>query len=104
MEAVLREKLPPAAELEEGLRNGVYLAQLAHIVTPEEVPLNRIYDREQKRYKIAGLQFRHTDNINYWIKSLKSTNLPRVCVCYCVMALENMYNSDLCCFTFCVYY
>lgn len=78
MEAVLGEQLPPAAQLEEGLRNGIYLARLAHIVTPEDVPLNRIYDREQKRYKIAGLQFRHTDNINYWIKSLKSTNLPRV--------------------------
>ncbi|XP_034240421.1 ras GTPase-activating-like protein IQGAP1 [Thrips palmi] len=77
MEAVLGEKLPPAAQLEEGLRNGVYLARLSHILTPEEVPLNRIYDREQKRYKIAGLQFRHTDNINYWIKSLKSANLPR---------------------------
>lgn len=80
MEAVLGEKLPPAAQLEEGLRNGVYLARLSHILTPEEVPLNRIYDREQKRYKIAGLQFRHTDNINYWIKSLKSANLPRVCI------------------------
>ncbi|KAE8749069.1 hypothetical protein FOCC_FOCC004237 [Frankliniella occidentalis] len=77
MEAVLGEKLPSAAQLEESLRNGVYLAQLAHIVTPEDVPLNRIYDREQKRYRMAGLQFRHTDNINYWIKSLKSTNLPK---------------------------
>lgn len=79
MEAVLGEPLPPATQLEESLRNGVYLARLAHILTPEDVPLNRIYDRELKRYKIAGLQFRHTDNINYWIKSLKSTNLPRVC-------------------------
>ncbi|KAK3914566.1 Ras GTPase-activating-like protein IQGAP1 [Frankliniella fusca] len=77
MEAVLGEKLPSAAQLEESLRNGVYLARLAHIVTPEDVPLNRIYDREQKRYRMAGLQFRHTDNINYWIRSLKSTNLPR---------------------------
>lgn len=77
MEAVLGEKLPAAAQLEEALRNGVYLARLAHILTPDDVPLTRIYDREQKRYKIAGLQFRHTDNINYWIKSLKSTNLPR---------------------------
>lgn len=79
MEAVLGEPLPPATQLEESLRNGVHLARLAHILTPEDVPLNRIYDRELKRYKIAGLQFRHTDNINYWIKSLKSTNLPRVC-------------------------
>jgi len=78
MEAVLGEELPPAAELEEALRNGVYLARLAHIVTPDEVPLTRIYDREQRRYKVAGLQFRHTDNINYWIKSLRATELPRV--------------------------
>ncbi|PSN41711.1 Ras GTPase-activating-like protein IQGAP2 [Blattella germanica] len=35
MEAVLKEDLPPTTELEENLRNGVYLARIGHIVAPE---------------------------------------------------------------------
>ncbi|XP_043257073.1 ras GTPase-activating-like protein IQGAP1 [Colletes gigas] len=76
MEACLRETLPPTTELEENLRNGVYLAKLAHFMAPETLPLNKIYDIEQKRYGTAGLQFRHTDNINHFLKSLKSMQLP----------------------------
>ncbi|CAL7946505.1 unnamed protein product [Xylocopa violacea] len=76
MEACLRETLPPTTELEENLRNGVYLAKLAHFMAPESLPLNKIYDPEQKRYAAVGLQFRHTDNINYFLKSLKSMQLP----------------------------
>ncbi|XP_054010124.1 ras GTPase-activating-like protein IQGAP1, partial [Hylaeus anthracinus] len=76
MEACLRETLPPTTELEENLRNGVYLAKLAHFMAPETLPLNKIYDPEQKRYAIAGLQFRHTDNINHFLKSIKSMQLP----------------------------
>ncbi|OAD59074.1 Ras GTPase-activating-like protein IQGAP1 [Eufriesea mexicana] len=76
MEACLRETLPPTTELEENLRNGVYLAKLAHFMAPETLPLHKIYDLEQKRYIAVGLQFRHTDNINYFLKSLKSMQLP----------------------------
>ncbi|XP_054279057.1 ras GTPase-activating-like protein IQGAP1 [Macrosteles quadrilineatus] len=76
MEAVLREELPPCTELEEYLRNGVILAKLGNIIAPETVPKNRIYDQDLKRYRAAGLHFRHTDNINYWIKSLKTVKLP----------------------------
>lgn len=76
MESCLREKLPPSTELEENLRNGVYLAKLGHFMVPEALPLNKIYDIEQKRYNLAGLQFRHTDNINHFLKSLKITELP----------------------------
>ncbi|XP_078048629.1 ras GTPase-activating-like protein IQGAP1 [Augochlora pura] len=76
LEACLRETLPPTTELEENLRNGVYLAKLAHFMAPESLPFNKIYDPEQKRYGVAGLQFRHTDNINYFLKSLKSMQLP----------------------------
>lgn len=78
MESCLREKLPPSTELEENLRNGVYLAKLGHFMVPEALPLNKIYDIEQKRYNLAGLQFRHTDNINHFLKSLKITELPTV--------------------------
>ncbi|XP_058789628.1 ras GTPase-activating-like protein IQGAP1 isoform X2 [Phymastichus coffea] len=76
LEACLREKLPPTTELEENLRNGVYLAKLGHFIAPDILPLNKIYDIEQKRYTLAGLQFRHTDNINHFLKCLKSMHLP----------------------------
>jgi hypothetical protein len=76
----LREKLPPTTVLEENLRNGVYLAKLGHFIAPEIMPLNKIYDAEQKRYAVAGLQFRHTDNINYFLKCLKSMQLPFVSI------------------------
>ncbi|XP_015122620.1 ras GTPase-activating-like protein IQGAP1 [Diachasma alloeum] len=76
MEACLKEELPPTTELEENLRNGVYLAKLAHFMEPGKLPLSKIYDIEQRRYSIAGLQFRHTDNINHFLMCLKSMQLP----------------------------
>ncbi|XP_070512336.1 ras GTPase-activating-like protein IQGAP1 [Cardiocondyla obscurior] len=76
MEACLREPLPPTTELEENFRNGVYLAKLGNFMAPNILPLNKIYDIEQRRYKAAGLQFRHTDNINYFLKCLESEHLP----------------------------
>lgn len=78
LEAVLKEPLPPCTELEDSLRNGVILAKLGHLIVPNVVPYSRIFDADQKRYKAAGLQFRHTDNINYWIKSLHVVQLPMV--------------------------
>lgn len=80
MESCLREKLPPTTELEENLRNGVYLAKLGHFIAPDILSYNKIYDPEQKRYAIAGLQFRHTDNINYFLQCLKSMQLPFVSI------------------------
>nr|XP_018903621.1 PREDICTED: ras GTPase-activating-like protein IQGAP1 [Bemisia tabaci] len=77
LEQCLKEPLPPATELEENLRNGVVLAKLGHFLHPELVPLNRIYDLHQRRYETFGLQFKHTDNINYWLKSLEATQLPK---------------------------
>ncbi|PNF36843.1 hypothetical protein B7P43_G08858, partial [Cryptotermes secundus] len=76
MEAVLKEELPTTTELEENLRNGVFLARLGNIVAPGTVPLTKIYDIDQKLFRAVGLQFRHTDNINYWLKSLEAVSLP----------------------------
>ncbi|XP_021188821.3 ras GTPase-activating-like protein IQGAP1 [Helicoverpa armigera] len=76
MEACLKESLPPATEFEESLRNGVYLAKLGNFISPDLLPLNKIYDIDQKRYKIMGLQFKHTDNINKFLQVLKKTELP----------------------------
>lgn len=54
MEACLNEELPPTTELEEGLRNGVYLAKLGNFFSPKVVSLKKIYDREQTRYKVGN--------------------------------------------------
>lgn len=53
MEACLEEELPPTTELEEGLRNGVYLGKLATFFAPKMVSEKRIYDRDQSRYKVC---------------------------------------------------
>ena len=52
IEACINEKLPPSTELEEGLRNGVYLAKLAHFISADLVPLKKIYDRDQTRFEV----------------------------------------------------
>uniref|UniRef100_A0A1B6HW78 Ras-GAP domain-containing protein n=1 Tax=Homalodisca liturata TaxID=320908 RepID=A0A1B6HW78_9HEMI len=76
LESVLHEDLPPCTELEEYLRNGVILAKIGNVVVPDVIPKSHIYDLDLKRYRAAGLQFRHTDNINFWLKSLKAIKLP----------------------------
>ncbi|NXY35897.1 IQGA3 protein, partial [Pomatorhinus ruficollis] len=78
MEACLGERLPPPMELEETLRNGVLLAKLGHCFAPAVVPLKKIYDPEQTRYKEAGLHFRHTDNINHWRDAMSHVGLPSI--------------------------
>ncbi|CAL8336810.1 unnamed protein product [Gadus morhua 'NCC'] len=78
MEACLGEELPAPTELEEGLRNGVWLAKLAHHFSPNTTPLRKIYDLDQNRYKAQGLQFRHTDNINHWRNAMAQVGLPTI--------------------------
>ncbi|KAG7276552.1 hypothetical protein CRUP_019602 [Coryphaenoides rupestris] len=76
MEACLGEELPAPTELEEALRNGVWLAKLAHRFSPNTTPLRKIYDSDQARYQAQGLQFRHTDNINHWRNAMVQIGLP----------------------------
>ncbi|XP_072290107.1 ras GTPase-activating-like protein IQGAP2 [Eucyclogobius newberryi] len=78
MEACLDEDLPPTTELEEGLRNGVYLGKLATFFAPKMVSEKRIYDRDQSRYKSKGLHFRHTDNTVQWLRAMESVGLPKI--------------------------
>ncbi|KAM3625760.1 uncharacterized protein V6R79_017223 [Siganus canaliculatus] len=78
MEACLDEELPPTTELEEGLRNGVYLAKLGNFFAPYTVSLKKIYDREQTRYKATGLHFRHTDNVIQWLNAMSEKGLPKI--------------------------
>ncbi|KAG8440576.1 hypothetical protein GDO86_006357 [Hymenochirus boettgeri] len=78
MEACLGEDLPPTTELEEGLRNGVYLAKLGNFFSPKVVSLKKIYDREQTRYNATGLHFRHTDNVIQWLNAMTEIGLPKI--------------------------
>ncbi|XP_074525645.1 ras GTPase-activating-like protein IQGAP2 [Halichoeres trimaculatus] len=78
MEACLDEDLPPTTELEEGLRNGVYLGKLSNFFAPKMVSVKRIYDRDQSRYKSRGLHFRHTDNTVQWLRAMESVGLPKI--------------------------
>ncbi|XP_078105764.1 ras GTPase-activating-like protein IQGAP2 [Sander vitreus] len=78
MEACLEEDLPPTTELEEGLRNGVYLGKLANFFAPKMVSEKRIYDRDQARFKSKGLHFRHTDNTVQWLRAMESVGLPKI--------------------------
>jgi hypothetical protein len=59
MEVCLVEELPPTTELEEGLRNGVYLAKLAKFFAPKMVSEKKIYDVEQTRYKVTDPGAKH---------------------------------------------
>ncbi|XP_058231429.1 ras GTPase-activating-like protein IQGAP2 isoform X1 [Hemibagrus wyckioides] len=78
MEACLEEDLPSTTELEEGLRNGVYLGKLAKFFAPKLVSDKKIYDRDQSRYKHTGLHFRHTDNTVQWLRAMESIGLPKI--------------------------
>uniref|UniRef100_A0A4W3I1I8 IQ motif containing GTPase activating protein 1 n=1 Tax=Callorhinchus milii TaxID=7868 RepID=A0A4W3I1I8_CALMI len=78
MEACLDEELPPTTELEEGLRNGVYLAKLGNFFAPKVVSTKKIYDGEQTRYKATGLHFRHTDNTIQWFNAMGHIGLPKI--------------------------
>ncbi|CAL8346615.1 unnamed protein product [Lota lota] len=78
MEACLEEDLPPTTELEEGLRNGIYLGKLATFFAPKMVSQKKIYDRDQTRYKSTGLHFRHTDNTVQWLRAMESIGLPKI--------------------------
>ncbi|KAH7914372.1 ras GTPase-activating protein [Hygrophoropsis aurantiaca] len=55
-------------EMEEGLRNGVVLAKLARVFQGERV-VRRIYEA-------AKLDFRHSDNINYFFNFVREVGLP----------------------------
>uniref|UniRef100_A0A670KK07 IQ motif containing GTPase activating protein 1 n=1 Tax=Podarcis muralis TaxID=64176 RepID=A0A670KK07_PODMU len=78
MEACLNEELPPTTELEEGLRNGVYLAKLGNFFSPKVVSLKKIYDREQTRYKV-GKHFSSVMRLLAgWLNAMAEIGLPKI--------------------------
>ncbi len=81
IEACINEKLPQTTELEEGLRNGVFLAKLAHFISADLVPLKRIYDRDQARFQVSRKSrspWRPISVYNLFVKGLKKRNTNKL--------------------------
>ena len=53
MEACLEDELPPTTAMEQALRNGVFLARLSNFFAPEVVPLKKIYDIDESKYRVG---------------------------------------------------
>ena len=95
--------------MEESLRNGVALAKLAKFMVPQVK--FRIFDEDQTHFEAHGLHFRHTDNINAFLRSLEKIKLPQIFfpettdiydmknmpkLCYCIHALSlHMFKMGL---------
>ncbi|KAF7729125.1 hypothetical protein EC973_004893 [Apophysomyces ossiformis] len=96
IENCLQEELEPIIQLEESMRNGIILAKLAKYFAPGVV---------RKIFYDTKLQFRHSDNINYFFRALQTVRLPQIFwfeltdlydkknipkVIYCIHALSHL--------------
>ncbi|KAG0744590.1 hypothetical protein G6F57_004214 [Rhizopus arrhizus] len=96
IESCLREEIDPVIRLEETMRNGIVLAKLANWFAPGTA---------RKIFQDPKLQFRHSDNINYFFGALKVIELPQIFwfeltdlyekknvpkVIYCIHALSHL--------------
>ncbi|CAG8751610.1 14667_t:CDS:2, partial [Acaulospora morrowiae] len=96
IESCVGEEIDPVIMLEESLRNGIALAKLARSFEPSVV--KRIFESPK-------LQFRHSDNINYFFAAIKKVKLPNIFwfeltdlyekknipkVIYCIHALSHL--------------
>ncbi|GMT29242.1 hypothetical protein PFISCL1PPCAC_20539, partial [Pristionchus fissidentatus] len=71
--------IPPVTELETTIANGVLLARLGNAFAPETVPMGKIFDQDQSRYRRElQLHYRHTDNIMLWRRAMESVRLPEI--------------------------
>jgi hypothetical protein len=78
LEAVLHISLPPATELESALQNGVVLCRLGMKLLPDDPMWSKVYDLDESRFKAKGLDYRYTDNVNFWLNSLHKLGLPKI--------------------------
>ncbi|CAN6621291.1 hypothetical protein TRVA0_008S02036 [Trichomonascus vanleenenianus] len=100
IEACIGEEIPEVIKLEERLRDGVVLAKLTRVFAPHLV--RRIFEHPK-------LQFRHSENINYFFQFLYEIGIPDLFmfeltdlydkknipkVIYCVHALGYMLSSE----------
>ncbi|KAI8914600.1 hypothetical protein EDD86DRAFT_186564 [Gorgonomyces haynaldii] len=70
MEACLKSEIGAIDRLDEELRNGIVLANLAKFFHAPSV--KKIFEDTSK------LQFRHSDNINYFFQACKAVELPEI--------------------------
>lgn len=70
IEQCIDEEIPSIVKLEEALRDGVILAKLTRSFAPHLV--RRIFEAPK-------LQYRHTDNINFFFQFLDEIGMPDVC-------------------------
>ena len=78
IQTCIEDDLGATLNIEEALRSGVILAKLGHYFAPDVVPLKRIYDITLERFNQRGLHFKHTDNINFWMRAMASIGLPQI--------------------------
>jgi len=69
MERLLKKELAPISEFENQLRYGITLAELARLFSEESV---------KKIFESDKLQFRHSDNINYFFDALRKIKFPEI--------------------------
>ncbi|CAG8434697.1 12385_t:CDS:10 [Ambispora gerdemannii] len=69
IEACVAEEIEPIVELEESLRNGIVLAKLAKSFEPTVV---------RRIFTAPKLQFRHSDNINFFFIAIRRVGLPDI--------------------------
>jgi hypothetical protein len=77
MAVVLGIDLPRLTEFESSLCNGVFLCGLGEAVLPSDAMWTKVYDKDQTKFKAKGLDYRHTDNINFFLEFLKKIGLPK---------------------------
>ncbi|CAO3672612.1 unnamed protein product [Rhizopus stolonifer] len=96
IEGCLENEIDSIIQLEETMRNGIVLAKLANWFAPGTA---------HKIFQDSKLQFRHSDNINYFFDALKVVELPQIFwfeltdlyekknipkVIYCIHALSHL--------------
>ncbi|KAI8817418.1 uncharacterized protein EV422DRAFT_224332 [Fimicolochytrium jonesii] len=101
VEACIKDQIAPIDEIEEELRNGIVLARLAQTFQPDVV--KKIFEDRSR------LQFRHSDNINYFFTAMRRVKLPEVFffeltdlydkknipkVIYCIHALSHLLSKN----------
>jgi len=69
IEACIQESIMPITEMDEGLRNGVVLAKLGRYFEPAAV---------RKIFEAPNLQWRHSDNITYFLNACRAANFPEI--------------------------
>ncbi|KAE8148329.1 ras GTPase-activating protein family IQGAP [Aspergillus avenaceus] len=69
IEEVIQKQIPPIVQLEEGLRDGVTLAEVVQAMYP---------NRPLRIFRHPRLQYRHSDNIALFFRLLDEVELPEL--------------------------